>query len=65
MDLAVDSAFGLAPASLEQIVDEPVPLALETELMGEEIEDPMLMDPWMMPGMGPMPPGLGPMGPMM
>ncbi len=61
VDLPGDSAFALPPASLEQIVDEPAPLTPEPEMMVEEMEDPMLMDPWMMPGMGPMGPGFGSM----
>ena len=52
---------------LEQIAEELAPPVPEPDPMMEEqlYEDELLMDPWMMPGMGPMPPGLGPMGPMM
>ena len=54
------------PGSLDQIVDELGSLAPEPDPMMRDrlYEDEMLMDPWMMPGMGPMLPGLGPMGPM-
>lgn len=54
---------------LEQVVQETMPAEpqadqLQYGMMPEEMyDDPMMMDPWMMPGMGPMPPGLGPMGP--
>ena len=50
---------------LEQIVDGLAPAVPGPEPMQEQpYADEMLMDPWMMPGMGLMPPGLGPMGPM-
>ena len=51
---------------LEQIVADASPSVLEPGPMMVErpYPDEILMDPWMMPGMGLMPPGLGPMGPM-
>ncbi len=49
---------GVGP--LEQIAEELAPPVPEPDPMPEEqlYEDELLMDPWMMPGMGPMPPGL-------
>lgn len=45
---------------LEQIAEELAPPVPEPSPMPEEqlYEDELIMDPWMMPGMGPMPPGL-------
>ena len=51
--------------ALEQIVDGLAPAVPGPEPMQEQpYPDELLMDPWMMHGMGPMPPGLGPIGPM-
>jgi len=47
-------------ATLEQIVDELTPSLPEPDPMLEEQvydDDDLLMNPWMMPGIGPMPPG--------
>ncbi len=47
--------------TLEQIVDELTPSTPEPDPMLDEQlydDDDLLMNPWMMPGMGPMPPGL-------
>jgi hypothetical protein len=57
----LEYADGLSDqATLEQIVDELMPSLPEPDPMLEEQfydDDDLLMNPWMMPGMGPMPPG--------
>ena len=66
-----DASSPTGQPSLEQIVmesdgaslaNEPPPDALQ---YGSPVFDETKMDPWAMPGMGPLPPGFGPMGPMM
>ncbi|MBN2561548.1 MAG: hypothetical protein JXQ75_11520 [Phycisphaerae bacterium] len=68
-DMATDVPYdmpSLGPGLLEQIVDELGSLPLEPDPVMQErlYRDDLLMDPWMMPGIGPSLPGLGPMGPM-
>lgn len=54
-----DGFDGLDLGSLEQIVEDIAPPMPEPDPMMEEelYDDELLMDPWGMPGMGPLPPG--------